>query len=101
MTGPSEARSVGWLDQRAAKALVWPLYVVVSDVLVDELSQVCLTQRDDAVETLLFDRADEAFDKGVQVGAAPRQASRLHSGVSEHVPDVGSEYRGTIHDDDR
>ncbi len=31
------------------------LYVVVSDVLSDEFSQVRLTQRDDAVETLLFD----------------------------------------------
>jgi len=31
------------------------LYVVVSDVLADEFSQVYLTQRDDAVEALLFD----------------------------------------------
>ncbi len=38
------------------------LYVVVSDVFADEFSQVLLAQRDDAVEGLLFDRADEAFD---------------------------------------
>ncbi len=46
------------------------LCVVMSDVLADEFSQVLLTQRDDAVEALLFDRADEAFDERVQVGTA-------------------------------
>ena len=36
---------LGWLDQRATKALMRALYVVVGDVLVDEFSQVRLTQR--------------------------------------------------------
>jgi hypothetical protein len=43
------------LDKRTAQTLMRALYVVVRDVLADEFSQVRLTQRDDAVETLLFD----------------------------------------------
>jgi len=45
---------VGRLDKRTAKTLMWALYVVVSHVLADEFSQVCLTERDDAVEALFF-----------------------------------------------
>ena len=51
------------------------LHVVMSHVLADEFSQVRHAQRDDAVETLLFDRADEALDESVQVGATPWQAN--------------------------
>ncbi len=69
------------MNQRAAKALMRALYMVVGNVLVDEFSQVRLTQRDNAVEALFFDRADEPFDEGVQVWAATRQANRCHSGV--------------------
>ena len=67
------------LDQHTAKTLMRALCVVVSHVLADEFSQVRLTQRDDAVEAFLFDRADETFDERVQVGAAKRQANRLRS----------------------
>jgi len=58
---------VGWLDQPTVKALMRALDVVMKHVFSDELSQVRLAERDDAVETLLFDRADETFDEGVQV----------------------------------
>ena len=37
---------VGRLDKRTAKALMRALYIVVSHVLADELSQVRLTERD-------------------------------------------------------
>jgi hypothetical protein len=60
--------SIGRLDKRTAKTLMRALCVVVSHVLADEFSQVRLTQRDDAVETLLFDRADKAFNEGVGLG---------------------------------
>ncbi len=63
---------MGRLDQRTTKALMRALYVVVGDVLADEFSQVRLAKRDDAVKAFLFDRADEAFDESVQVGAAAR-----------------------------
>ncbi len=44
---------VGRLDKRTAKTLMRALCVVVSQVLADEFSQVRLTERDDAVETVL------------------------------------------------
>ena len=74
-------------------------HVVMSRVLADEFTQVYLTQRDDAVEALLLDRADEALDESVQVWAATRQANRFRSGVTEHAPNTGSEDRITIHDE--
>ncbi len=43
------------------------LNMIVSDVLANEFSQVRLTQRDNPVEALLFDRADEAFPLDCQV----------------------------------
>jgi hypothetical protein len=67
--------TVGRLDQPPVKALMRALYVVMNHVLADEFSQVRLTQRDDAVEALLLDRADEALDESVQVWAATRQAN--------------------------
>jgi hypothetical protein len=63
---------VARLDKRTAKTLMRALRVVVSHVLADEFSQGRLTQRDNAVETILFDRTDEASDKRFQVGAAAR-----------------------------
>ena len=53
------------------------LCVVMSDVLADEFSQVLLTQRDDAVEALLFDRADEALR--VSQKKAPRLRGAFRS----------------------
>jgi hypothetical protein len=89
---------VGRLDERTAKALMRALCMVVSYVLANEFSQVRLTQRDDAVEAFLFDRAYKAFDECVQVWASSRQANRLHTGVPEHVADIGSKDRVAIHD---
>ncbi len=68
---------VGRLDKRTAKTLTRALYVVVSHVLADEFSQVRLTERDDTVETVLLDRADEAFDErsGWDCDAAGEQVS--------------------------
>ena len=48
---------VGRLDQRAVKALMRTLSVVMSHVLANEFSQVRLAQRDHAVREPLFDRA--------------------------------------------
>jgi hypothetical protein len=60
----------GRLDKRTAETLMRALNMIVSHVLADEFPRVRLTQRDNSVEALLFDRADEAFDERVQVGAA-------------------------------
>ena len=76
---------------RWTPTLLWTLYMVLGHVLSDEFSQVRLTERDDAVETVLLDRADEAFDERVQVGTATRQANRFRSGAPEHSPNADSE----------
>ncbi len=56
------------LQELVIESLVVPLVMVVLDVLVDEAAQVPLAQRDDAIETLLFDRADEPFGIRVEIG---------------------------------
>jgi len=60
--------TLGRLDQLTVKALMRALYVAMNHVLADEFSQMLLTQRDDAIETLLPDRANEALDESVGVG---------------------------------
>jgi hypothetical protein len=76
---------VGPPDKRTAETLVRAIYVVVSHVLADEISQVRLTEWDDAVEALFFDRSNEAFDERAQIRAATRHMYRFRSGVPEHL----------------
>ena len=46
--------------------------MVMFDVLVDETPYMPLTERDNARETLLFDRPDEPFGIGVEIGTLRR-----------------------------
>ena len=74
---PSDYRAigsvtVGRLNQPPVKTLVRAFCVVMNHDLADEFSQVRLTQRDDTVQALLFDRADETLDEGVQIGTTSR-----------------------------
>ena len=46
-------------QQLVLKTLMVPLPVVVLDILVDQLSEVSLTQRHDSAETFLLDGANE------------------------------------------
>ena len=50
------------------------LAVVVLDVLVDEASEMILTERNHSVETLVPDRPDEPLGIGVEVGTPRREA---------------------------
>ena len=74
------------------------LNMMVSDVFANEFSQVRLTQRDNPVEALFFDRADEAFDKGVQVWAATRQATLSRCTLKENPKDICRSSFGTLRD---
>ena len=56
-----------------------PLAVVVRDVLADQEAQVALAKRDDAVETLLFDRPNEPFGIRVEIGTLRRQSDGMDS----------------------
>ena len=60
------------VEELVVESLAVALVMAVLDVLVNQATEVRLAQRDDATETLLFDRADKPF--GVRVGVS----SRLH-----------------------
>ena len=53
------------------------LVMVMFDELVDELAQMSLAKRNHAIETLLFDRADEPLGIGVEIGTLRWQPNRL------------------------
>jgi hypothetical protein len=58
------------LSQFVAQSLMIPFAVIVSDKLRDGASEVALAERDQAIETFLLDRADEAFS--VSIGVSRR-----------------------------
>jgi len=60
------------LDQIVVQPLMIPLAMVVGDEFRDRSSMMALAKRNQAVQTFLFDRADEPF--GVRVGVS----SQLH-----------------------
>src|SRR5215475_15710015 len=77
------------VDQLIPEPLVMALTMVVDDKSLDRPSKVALAEGNHSVETLLLDRAHEAF--GVRIGIR-RPERRLHdpdSGVVQqplHVP---------------
>ncbi len=87
------------LDQLIVESLVIPLCVVMSGELSGRFPKRSLSKEDHPTETLVLDRPDEPLGVRVQVGAAARQANRVHTGVPEHVPDIGSEDRVAVHDE--
>ena len=60
-----------------------PFAMVVLDVLVDEASEMAFTERNHAVETLLFDRPDEPFGIGVEIRTPSREPYRVDTAASE------------------
>ena len=56
------------LDQFVVQPLMIPLAMVVGDKFRDSPSMMALAERNQAVQTLLFDRADEPFGVGVGIG---------------------------------
>ena len=65
-----------------------PLGVVVRDVLADESAQMALAERDDTVETLLFDRPDKPFGVGVEIGTLRRQSDGLDATTRQELGEV-------------
>jgi hypothetical protein len=53
------------LNQFVARSLMIPFAMIVSDKLRDGTSDVTLAERDQASETFLLDRADEAFSVSI------------------------------------
>ena len=79
MTALERRRAV---DQFVLKALVVSLTVVMLDVLGDRPSEMAFTERNHAVEALVFDRADEALRVGVRVGRPKRRLHHADPGLS-------------------
>ena len=61
------------LNRHIADALVWPLGVVVFDVLIEHVPQLLLSEEDHLVQAFLLDGSDEALRVGVEVRRARRQ----------------------------
>ena len=66
------------MQELVVESLVVSLTMVMLDVLVNDEAQMPLAERDDAMETLLFDRPDEPLGIGVEIRALRRQPDRLN-----------------------
>jgi hypothetical protein len=58
------------VNQFVVQSLMIPLAMVVGDEFRDRPSMMALAERNQAVQTLLFDRADEPFGVRVGIGCA-------------------------------
>ena len=56
------------VNQLVVQSLMIPLVMVVGDEFRDRSSMVALAERNQTVQTFLFDRADEPFGVGVSIG---------------------------------
>jgi len=82
--------------QAVADALVISFQLIVLDVLGNELSEVPLTERNDAGETLTADGADEALSESVEVGAPGRQTHAADAAAEQQFRERSSKHRITV-----
>ena len=71
--------------EAVVESLMVALTVVVLDVLLREEAQVAFTERNHTIETFLFDRPDEPFGVGVEIGTLRRQANGLDPAARQDV----------------
>ena len=67
------------MQELVVESLMVFLAMVVFDVLVDEKVHMSLAERDDSIETLLLNRADEPLGMSVEIGTFRRQPNRLNT----------------------
>ena len=77
-----------WLDD-LVDALVYPLMMIVLEILGQDVPQLLFGEEDQVTETLLFDGSHEAFRVGIQIGAAWGQFHWLHPGGLENTLKLG------------
>jgi len=82
--------------QAVADALVISFQLIVLDVLGNELSEVPLTERNDAGETLTADGSDEALSESVEVGAPGRQTHAADAAAEQQFRELSSKHRITV-----
>ena len=69
------------LNQFVAQPLMIPLAMIVGDKFGDGPSKMALAERNQPIETFLFDRADEAFGVGVRIRRPIRRLDDAEPGV--------------------
>ena len=89
---PVASRGVG-LDQFVSESLVVSLAVIVGDLLVDGVAEMHLAEKDDPVEALLFDRANEPFDVRVCVRRLVGREHDLRPRLLKALLESGGEFR--------
>jgi hypothetical protein len=72
-------------DPLLVEPLMIALGMIVSQILRQHMTPRRLPHDDHPVECLLFDRADEAFAVGVQIGTPGWQHHRLHAAVAQEL----------------
>ncbi len=69
---------------------MWPLLMIMLDVLRDGMMQGCPTEEDHPVQTFRFDRTDKPLGESVEIRTARWQGQRLDAGGAEdHIKSTG------------
>ena len=75
-----------------------PLAMVVIDECPEGPSKVALAERDQAIETLVFDRPYEPFGVGVCIRRLKRRLHDGHPGIAQQTPNLPTPFSITITD---
>jgi len=78
------------VDEHVAESLMVTLGVIMVDILVEDVTKVLLSERDDAGQTLAPHRTDEALRVGVQVRTPRWQPYASYTTGAEHVTEPAS-----------
>ena len=62
--------------------------MIMRDVLGHGLPEVPLAERNDAIETFLFDGPDEALGVGIGIGRLKRRLHHMYAGILQHLSHV-------------
>ena len=79
LLSPSRGARPTWRENRVPAPLMRPFVVVVTDELRNGLPKVPVSQRDQPVESLFLDGADEPFGMGIRVRSAVRRLDDAHA----------------------
>ena len=90
---------LGRVGNAWAEARVGAVVVVVGDVLVQDAAEVVLAERDDVVEAVATDRADQAFAERVRPGHAVGSLQRPHTEAPDGLVDLAVEGAGPVVDE--
>ena len=75
----SPLSDIRWSDEPIANHLMVTLSLVIFHEFPTSMTQRCLIQGDDPVETLLFNRANKSLVKGIRIRRARRQPDRFNA----------------------